>query len=366
MPIGTGVRPGENVKLTSWKSPSDPSPGRYSAGFGTLTLPEIFIWDNDTTVWRSGPWNGQRFIGSRDVESADLSMYELTFSNDNQGSVSLSFDNDTLMYHFVLDSQGTLLQRSWSSANQDWTVGYNVPSTKCDVYGKCGQFASCNPRKNPLCECIQGFEPKNDTEWNKGDWTNGCKRRVPLQCERENSNGGRGGGGEGDGFLRLRKTKVPFSPQRSEGNENECRRSCLQNCSCTAYAYDTGLRCFLWSGSLLDMQKFSRNGVDLYVRLAGSEFGKYIYNSHSFHSFRYAFSLRSIWVSFFLLKSLADTPNSRPIIISIPVIGAAFILAVCILLALRQITGRRENERNAKLLFERMVALTSGDLTGSN
>jgi hypothetical protein len=46
------------------------------------------------------------------------------------------------------------------------------------------------------------------------------------------------------------------------------------NCSCLAYAYETGIGCMSWARNLIDTQKFSRAGVDLYVRVASSELGE--------------------------------------------------------------------------------------------
>ncbi|XP_052485399.1 G-type lectin S-receptor-like serine/threonine-protein kinase SD1-13 isoform X5 [Gossypium raimondii] len=48
----------------------------------------------------------------------------------------------------------------------------------------------------------------------------------------------------------------------------------MKNCSCVAYAYDAGIGCMLWSGDLIDVQKFSNRGVDLYIRLPSSELDK--------------------------------------------------------------------------------------------
>ncbi|PPD66887.1 hypothetical protein GOBAR_DD36233 [Gossypium barbadense] len=48
----------------------------------------------------------------------------------------------------------------------------------------------------------------------------------------------------------------------------------MKNCSCVAYAYDAGIGCMLWSRDLIDVQKFSNRGVNLYIRLPSSELDK--------------------------------------------------------------------------------------------
>ncbi|XP_030439661.1 G-type lectin S-receptor-like serine/threonine-protein kinase At1g11330 isoform X2 [Syzygium oleosum] len=53
--------------------------------------------------------------------------------------------------------------------------------------------------------------------------------------------------------------------------EDVCRGNCSINCSCVAYAYDSGVGCTHWRGDLIDLQKFSDGGTTLYVRLAHSE-----------------------------------------------------------------------------------------------
>ncbi|KAK2973910.1 hypothetical protein RJ640_019425 [Escallonia rubra] len=53
----------EKTQLTSWKSPSDPSVEIYSVGNYPPNLPQIKAWNGSNPYWRSGLWNGQKFIG---------------------------------------------------------------------------------------------------------------------------------------------------------------------------------------------------------------------------------------------------------------------------------------------------------------
>ncbi|KAK1556985.1 hypothetical protein Q3G72_015653 [Acer saccharum] len=79
---------------------------------------------------------------------------------------------------------------------------------------------------------------------------------------------------ENDGFLKLETMKLPVFAARSYVSIEKCRELCLNNCSCIAYAYDAGISCMTWTGSLIDIQKFSSEGGDLYIRLAHSELEK--------------------------------------------------------------------------------------------
>ena len=82
--------------------------------------------------------------------------------------------------------------------------------------------------------------------------------------------------GKKDGFLKFNMMKVPDFAAWSSANEDECRLQCLEDCSCLAYVYETGIGCRSWDRNLIDTHKFSKAGVDLYVRVASSELGELI------------------------------------------------------------------------------------------
>ncbi|EOA37608.1 hypothetical protein CARUB_v10011980mg, partial [Capsella rubella] len=336
MTLGTNGITGENLKLTSWRSHDDPSTGNYTAGIAPFTFPELLVWKNNAISWRSGPWNGQVFIGLPNMDSL-LFLDGFNLNSDNQGTISMSYANDSFMYHFNLDPDGAIYQKDWSTSMRTWRIGVRFPYTDCDAYARCGPYGTCHTKENPPCKCVKGFVPKNSTEWSGGDWSNGCVRKAPLLCERQRnvSNGG-GGGGKADGFFKLQKMKVPVSAERSEANEQVCPKVCLDNCSCTAYAYDRGIGCMLWSRDLVDMQSFLGSGIDLYIRVAHSELKKH---------------------------------SNLAIMVAAPVIGVALIAAVCIVLACRKYKKRPAEpvkDRSAELLFKRMEALTSDNESASN
>ncbi|CAH2034576.1 unnamed protein product, partial [Thlaspi arvense] len=338
MNLGTNNRTGENLKLTSWRSYEDPSTGNYTAGLAPFTFPELRIWRNNVPIWRSGPWNGQVFIGIPDVESL-LYLDGFNLNNDNKGTFSMSYANDSFMYNFNLDPNGAIYQRDWSTSMNAWRVGARFPSIGCDACGMCGPYGSCSSSEDPPCSCVKGFVPRNSTEWNARNWTNGCVRRAPLRCERQSNASSNGGGGKEDGFYKMQKMKVPIRWLSEQSYEQACPKVCSDNCSCTAYAYDRGIGCMIWSGSLLDMQSSLGSGIDLYVRLAHSE-----------------------------LK-LAETHSKRAVMITAPVLGVAFIAAVCLILACRKFKKRPDapaKDQSAELLFKRMEALTSGNESASN
>ncbi|KAF8411258.1 hypothetical protein HHK36_003805 [Tetracentron sinense] len=273
MKIGVNLITGEKQILTSWKSDSDPSTGTFSAGFGSpLNIPQIFIWNGAIPHWRSGPWNNRIFIGIPDMYSVYLNGFNVIKDNP-EGSLYLTYNYaDETFSKIVLSSQGILVQTNWDVETKEWALSWLNPRTVCDVYGKCGPFGSCDVLNSEICSCLRGFEPKSIEEWSKGNWRGGCVRKSQLLCERNN---GSREEGKQDGFLKLEMMKVPDSAIWLSGeDEFYCGQQCLRNCSCIAFAYESGIGCMSWSGDLIDIQKFSVGGVDLHIRVAYSELDK--------------------------------------------------------------------------------------------
>nr|XP_023911302.1 G-type lectin S-receptor-like serine/threonine-protein kinase At1g11330 [Quercus suber] len=271
MKLSVNLRTNQKVLYTSWKSPSDPSIGSFSTGMASVNIPEAFIWKDGRPYWRSGPWNGQIFIGEPDWNAEYHNGFNLV--DDKEGTVYATFDyaNVLPLSKFLLNSKGNLVQTYWDDSKEDWKVVGLAPKDECDVYGTCGAFGSCDSQRTPICSCIRGFEPKIIEECNRGNWTSGCIRRAPLQCQRVNNSDEEG---KADGFLKLKMIKVPDFMERSYGSIDGCRKQCWKNNDCLAYAHDVGIGCMSWSRDLIDLRKLSIRGSDIYIRLAYSEFAK--------------------------------------------------------------------------------------------
>ena len=275
MIISTNQKTGERVKITSWKTPSDPAIGKFSASIERLNAPEIFYWNQTKLYWRSGPWNGQDFLGSRGdlkpISSAYIDGVSIA-RKDNGSLVEMTYTlaNSFFFGAMILSSEGKVEYTAWMNRIQvDKLV---IQQNDCDVYGICGPNGSCDLKNSPICTCLIGFKSRNIGEWNRQNWTSGCVRRATLQCERVKYNGS-ALGGEEDGFLKLQTTKPPDFVEQSYLSMNACRIECLNNCSCVAYAFDNGIGCLTWSGKLIDIVRYSTGGIDLYLRQAYSELG---------------------------------------------------------------------------------------------
>ncbi|CAL1397641.1 unnamed protein product [Linum trigynum] len=257
----------EPFRLNAWKSAADPSPGEFTASFLLQTPPQATIWRNQTTYWRSGPWDKARFTNIPDMDTDYQSS--LTLLDDlDQGLVylSLSPPRNCTYTTFVLSSSGSLELRCWDRT-RGWYARWRTPKSQCENYGSCGEFGVCE-RNDPLvCNCLKGFVPKSEEEWRQGNWSGGCIRRTELLCGKSSvsSNGG-------DGFLKLSGVNVPDSSEFMRvWDDGECSRQCLNNCSCTAYSFVNGIGCLMWKGKVVDLQVLPFAGQDLYLRLASTE-----------------------------------------------------------------------------------------------
>ncbi|KAK8489527.1 hypothetical protein V6N11_066315 [Hibiscus sabdariffa] len=149
------------------------------------------------------------------------------------------------------------------------------PDNECELYNFCGNYSTCDQFDSRKCVCLEGFRPKSQDQWDARNWHGGCVRKIELQCPSTDDGTSRGKG-KPDGFKKIRCTKLPdlenlFSPA---GDLDTCRRHCLENCSCTAYAFIPGIRCMIWTGDLVDLQRSQQGGsLEFFYRLHHSELG---------------------------------------------------------------------------------------------
>uniref|UniRef100_A0A2N9EM72 Bulb-type lectin domain-containing protein n=1 Tax=Fagus sylvatica TaxID=28930 RepID=A0A2N9EM72_FAGSY len=205
MKMGWNFKTGVNRVLTSWKNATDPSKGEFTYKFDNFGLPQL--------VFARDQRRSFALVCGMD--------YDLVVSLVNMNAVFkpiIVYDNDELYYVYEA----------------------NVNSVVTRV-------ALTEISKRPICECLKGFVPKQQKEWDVLNWTGGCVRRTPLTCHKE------------EGFLKLEE--------------------CLKNCSCTAYANSDirngGSGCLMWFGDLIDIREFidEKGEQDVYIREPASELG---------------------------------------------------------------------------------------------
>ncbi|KAM7525165.1 hypothetical protein LguiA_015067 [Lonicera macranthoides] len=304
MSVGSHKNKDQTNLLNSWKTPSDPSAGDFYAGVDSVYIPQIMIWNGSKPYWRSGPWNGQTFLGVPNMDPIYVNAFSLVDDN-----FRYTYANGSATY-FFLNSEGNLKQMYWFKSRKYWEVAWSAVENECDVYGKCGPYGNCNSQDSPICSCLRGFVPKVLAEWQRGNWTSGCVRKTQLLCEHNITSGEEG---KKDGFLRLTIMKVPDFAELPNTLERDCESHCLDNCSCIARANYPGIGCMEWHGSLVDMQKFSKTGggADLYIRVANSELDKKI-NMNLFIAITAGIGSIAIAIcSFFALKCLAKRKGTK-------------------------------------------------------
>ena len=148
----------------------------------------------------------------------------------------------------------------------------SLPYDLCNHYGYCDANGICRVNKDPICDCLKGFTPISQEEWDFRNWSKGCVRKTPLDCHK------------GDGFVKLDGLKLPdllqFWLNKSMSLE-ECKVECLKNCSCVAYTNsdvrEGGSGCLIWFGQLIDVRELRVKGSeqDVYLRLSASEISKF-------------------------------------------------------------------------------------------
>ncbi|KAF9689603.1 hypothetical protein SADUNF_Sadunf01G0109500 [Salix dunnii] len=174
--------------------------------------------------------------------------------------------NTSILSRFVMDTSGKMMQWLWLAGSSQWFLYWSQPTDQADVYAFCGAFGVFNESTTSPCNCIKGFKP-----FRQNDWSSGCVRESPLQCQKKEGNGRK------DEFLKMSNLTLPTNSKTHESaNATRCELDCLGSCSCTAFAYNNS-GCFVWEGDLVNLQQIVEGGVrqagaDIYIKLAAAEF----------------------------------------------------------------------------------------------
>ncbi|KAL9383216.1 hypothetical protein Peur_023539 [Populus x canadensis] len=253
--------------ISSWKSSDDPSRGNWTYRLDPAAYSELIVREDSIERFRSGPWNGMRFSGTPQLKLNTIYTYRFVYDNDEE-YYTYQLVNSSFLSRMVINQNGAVQRFTWIDRTQSWDLYLTVQTDNCDRYALCGAYATCSINNSPVCNCLDGFTPKIPKDWDTMDWSSGCDRKTKLNCS-------------GDGFRKFTGIKLPET-RKSWFNRSmsldECRSTCLKNCSCTAYANldisnNGGSGCLLWFSDLIDMRQFNENGQEIYIRMAGSELG---------------------------------------------------------------------------------------------
>ncbi|KAK3043149.1 hypothetical protein RJ639_000038, partial [Escallonia herrerae] len=271
MKLGLNLTSGFTWNLRSWKDESDPSLGDFTYEHHIVGLPQGLILKGKKKIFRSGMrfwrWNGIQFGGNAPFSSP---LYKPIFVSNREELYYMFESTDrSVLIRMTLNQTGKYSRYVLPKGGSQWAAMYTSPSA-CEEYGNCGPNGICRIDRMPMCECVQGFVPRSQSQWDVLDWSSGCVRKVPLGCQK------------GEGFVTLGDLKLPdlvnFSLNKGM-NLDQCREECLKNCSCTAFANSDfrtgGGGCLLWVGDLIDIREYSESSSnqDLYLRVPSSELG---------------------------------------------------------------------------------------------
>ncbi|CAN8245104.1 unnamed protein product [Cochlearia groenlandica] len=255
--------------LSSWRSPTDLSPGEFVAELTTQLPPQGFIMRGSRPYWRGGPWARERFTGTPEMDESQVSRFSI--SQDaaaGTGFLTYSLQRNSNLSYTTLTSEGSL-KIIWRDGSR-WVTDFESPLSSCDVYNTCGPYGLCVRSNPPKCECLKGFIPRSGEEWNRRNWTGGCVRRTHLSCSVNSSVAQQEN--DADVFDIVVNVKPPdFYEYISLINAGECNQRCLGNCTCMAFAWVDRIGCLVWYRELVDVMQFTAGGETISIRLASSE-----------------------------------------------------------------------------------------------
>ncbi|XP_019255623.1 PREDICTED: G-type lectin S-receptor-like serine/threonine-protein kinase At4g27290 isoform X2 [Nicotiana attenuata] len=265
--VGIDLKTGFRRSLWSWKSRTDPSKGEFSFIFDPQGFPQPFLMNGTVERFRGGAWNGQSFANSPSLLPSPAYKYIFVFDPEKV-YFTYELTDSSIIARVVMQLNGFLEFSIWNNQTQNWDAFGSAPADNCDIYGQCHTYGLCNSGNSPICRCLDKFEPKDPTDWARGNWSGGCVRKVPLNCQKKVK------------FFKYSGIKLPdtrFSWYGQGVTLNACEELCLRNCSCVAYANlditGTNGSCLLWFDELMDIREFGASGQDIYIKLDSSEIG---------------------------------------------------------------------------------------------
>ncbi|XP_057874149.2 G-type lectin S-receptor-like serine/threonine-protein kinase At2g19130 [Cryptomeria japonica] len=268
----------KGLKLYSWKSLVDPAPGPFFLQLNPSPGETDFMlqYKNGVSYYSSGEWTGRYFATMPQAISDTTFRQEFVVVSPTEMYYSYGLTPEaslTIMGREILNWNGQL-SFYFLVNNKSWNLVYNSPHTNCEVYGVCGAYGVCLAQANiQSCSCPQGFQPRNATAWRSQQWwLSGCVRRTPLNCSSINGSAS----GTTDGFLQFSNMSLSYDGVASQNTQESlqgCKTACLNNCSCTAFAFtdSNSAVCKLWFGDLFSMQANSSGGQSSFIRLAASD-----------------------------------------------------------------------------------------------
>lgn len=271
-----GMKMTDALKLTSWKSSDDPSPGNFT--FLKNTGNRYVIEKLSSQYWVSKDvW--QNFSTTETEEKIDEVidlLSNVSVSDLEANNYSIRFQNQKLDFNYtraVMDSNGRIQYVARNIVSRKWEVIWSEPGNNCSLVSTCGNFASCETDTKHICRCLPGFEPKSKDEWDSGDYSHGCQRITEI-CFKESHLAT-------DFLTIIMKVKKTSNTAQADHNQN-CRTKCLESCKCQAYAEvttnyrtDGTVTCAIWDDELQNIWEYAEDGGIVNIRVKRSDIGMF-------------------------------------------------------------------------------------------
>ena len=261
-----GMKMNESLILTSWLSLVDATPGNYTFKLDQEKENQYIISQNlYVQRWRSEDWD-RTFDGMPEAIRSFLS----NISRNDAYTRHRSIPNSSVEKQLVMSSSGEIqYYANWNTSSPVWWA----PQDRCSVSNACGKFGSCSTKNALMCKCLPGFKPVSPDSWKTGEFSSGCTRKSP-KCKKNSSE---------DMFLSLKimKGKNPYSSILADTNDGQyCRKACLSDCQCQAYAQTkitqrgSNPECLIWTDELSGLQEeYASDADNLFVRVSISDIG---------------------------------------------------------------------------------------------
>ncbi|KAK3184280.1 hypothetical protein Dsin_031566 [Dipteronia sinensis] len=275
-----GMKMDEELEMVSWASPDNPAQGAFR--FQQEGDQYIIRKNRSMIYWKSGVsgdfisddilptisslllnTNGSNFDPTTFIRNGSYSRNITTSSSSSKTNMNM---------RLVLNSNGTLQYFTRVKVSAQWVLSWLEPQDPCNVFKACGNSASCNSKNNKsMCECLTGFKSMSPDNWNSGDFSEGCRRTMPICSNKVEKS---------QIFSSLKVIKVGKADVNFEANSvNECIEECLKACECQAYSFTTpetstlrgvtaNKTCWIWSDDLNNIQLTDTDdGHEIYLRM---------------------------------------------------------------------------------------------------
>lgn len=183
-------------------------------------ISSIYWPSADYSVFQNGrtDYNSSR-IAVLDTEGFFLSSDRLNIKASDWGT--------GVKRRLTINHDGNLRMYSLNESNGSWIVSWEAVAEMCNVHGLCGQNGICEYLPSLKCSCPPGYEMADPRNWNRG-----CRPQFSKSCSKT----------EEFEFTKLPKTDFyGFDLTYNESiSLEECKKTCLDICSCSALTYKTG------------------------------------------------------------------------------------------------------------------------------